>query len=113
MDTSHRYRHLKVKQPQRVKRRVDEHFTLPPTSLLADGQEAYLVKLPNFLHIEREPFDPEKYKAEEMEDEGEDEQATATESQRVKLKVENTIRWRVNAKDEGVCLMVTMCGVQA
>ncbi|XP_070922945.1 RNA polymerase-associated protein LEO1-like isoform X3 [Macaca nemestrina] len=60
------------------------------------GNELYFVKLPKFLSIEPKPFDPQFY-----EDEFEDEKVLDEEDRiRLKLKVENTIRWRIR-RDEG------------
>jgi len=58
----------------------------------------YLVKLPNFLHIDTEAFNEETFEEERDDAEDEDEEANT----RVKLKVENTVRWRPSAKDPEV-----------
>ena len=50
----------------------------------------HFVKLPNFLSVETRPYDPNFYEDEIDEDEVLDEEGRA----RLKLKVENTIRWR-------------------
>lgn len=48
----------------------------------------FLSRLPNFLNVDTKPFDPEMYNDDEQNaDEAEN-------MQRIKLKVENTIRWR-------------------
>ncbi|KAH9282648.1 RNA polymerase-associated protein LEO1 [Echinococcus granulosus] len=62
------------------------------------GREMYLVKMPNFLSVETRPFDPAFYEGELDEDEVLDEEGRT----RLKLKVENTIRWRLgkNANNE-------------
>ncbi|XP_031524545.1 RNA polymerase-associated protein LEO1-like isoform X1 [Papio anubis] len=61
------------------------------------GNELYFVKLPKFLSIEPKPFDPQFY-----EDEFEDEKVLDEEDRiRLKLKVENTIRWRIRRDEEG------------
>ncbi|KAF4101624.1 RNA polymerase-associated protein LEO1 [Onychostoma macrolepis] len=61
------------------------------------GSELYFVKLPNFLSVEPRPFDPQYY-----EDEFEDEEMLDEEGRtRLKLKVENTIRWRSRRDEEG------------
>ena len=54
------------------------------------GRELHFVKLPNFLSVETRPYDPSFYEDEIDEDEVLDEEGRA----RLKLKVENTIRWR-------------------
>ncbi|XP_017832352.1 RNA polymerase-associated protein LEO1-like isoform X1 [Callithrix jacchus] len=61
------------------------------------GNELYFVKLPKFLSIEPKPFDPQFY-----EDEFEDEKVLDEEDRiRLKLKVENTIRWRIRRDEAG------------
>ncbi|XP_028926778.1 RNA polymerase-associated protein LEO1 isoform X3 [Ornithorhynchus anatinus] len=61
------------------------------------GNDLYFVKLPNFLSVEPRPFDPQYY-----EDEFEDEEMLDEEGRtRLKLKVENTIRWRTRRDEQG------------
>ena len=63
------------------------------------GKAVHFIKLPNFLSIEPSPFDRETYEDEnpkEGEDALDDEGKT-----RVRLKVENTIRWRELKDEEG------------
>lgn len=54
------------------------------------GKEINFVKLPNFLSVDTHPYDASWYEDEIDEDEAQDEEGR----QRLKLKVENTIRWR-------------------
>lgn len=62
------------------------------------GKESHFVKLPNFLSVEPRPFDPETYEDDLLEkSETVDEEGQA----RVRLKVENTIRWRYEKDSEG------------
>ncbi|XP_062062630.1 RNA polymerase-associated protein LEO1-like [Lepus europaeus] len=61
------------------------------------GNELHFVKLPKFLSIDPKPFDPQFY-----EDECEDKKMLYDEDRiRLKLKVENTIRWRIRRDEEG------------
>ncbi|XP_025739920.1 RNA polymerase-associated protein LEO1-like isoform X2 [Callorhinus ursinus] len=61
------------------------------------GNELYFVKLPKVLSIEPKPFDPQYY-----EDEFEGEKMLDEEDRtRLRLKVENTIRWRKRRDEEG------------
>ncbi|KAI5936647.1 RNA polymerase-associated protein LEO1 [Manis javanica] len=60
------------------------------------GSEMYLVKLPRFLSVEPKPFEPQYY-----EDEFEDKVLDEEDKTRLKLKVENTIRWRIRRDEEG------------
>ena len=59
------------------------------------GDKIHFVKLPNFLSIDTHPYDPQWYEDEIDEDEVHDDEGRA----RLKLKVENTLRWR-NVTDE-------------
>ena len=81
--------------------KVDEESELPVEMPLTDinlGDQLNLVKLPNFLSIDTRPFDPETYE-DEIED---DNEITDDEGRsRLKLKVENTIRWRHALDDNG------------
>lgn len=60
-------------------------------------RDIYLVKMPNFLSVETRPFDPAYYEGELDEDEVFDEEGRT----RLKLKVENTIRWRTAKNEKG------------
>uniref|UniRef100_A0A915PJL6 RNA polymerase-associated protein LEO1 n=1 Tax=Setaria digitata TaxID=48799 RepID=A0A915PJL6_9BILA len=57
----------------------------------------YFVKFPNFLSIEPRPFDQDHYEDEFDEDDLLDEEGRA----RLKLRVENTIRWRYVLDEDG------------
>lgn len=66
-----------------------------------DGQQVYLLKVPNFLHFEPRPFDPDTFEGEV----GDEEEAATAEDQeglrqRIKLKVDNTVRWRFRNPDD-------------
>lgn len=85
---------------------MDEEQDKPPASptrieveiprIIADlGKSIHFVKLPNFLSIDTHPYDPQWYEDEIDEDEVHDDEGRA----RLKLKVENTIRWR-NVTDQ-------------
>lgn len=57
----------------------------------------YFVKLPNFLSVDCKPFDPETYEDEIEDEDSLDEEGRA----RLKLKVENTVRWRQSFHPDG------------
>jgi len=84
----------------------EEEETLPETRIDVEipkittdlGKAIHFVKLPNFLSVETRPFIPANYEDEIDEEETLDEEGR----QRLKLKVENTIRWRERFNDEGV-----------
>jgi RNA polymerase-associated protein LEO1 len=61
------------------------------------GKEIHFVKLPNFLSVEPKPFDPETYDDENKTGEPLDDEGNT----RVRLKVENTMRWRYEKDAEG------------
>merc|ERR1719508_330752 len=60
------------------------------------GKELHFVKLPNFLSVDSRPYDQEMYEDEMDEETMQDEEGRA----RLKLKVENTIRWRQGTDKE-------------
>lgn len=74
--------------------RIDVEVPKISTNL---GNEVHFVKLPNFLSVECRPFDAETYEDEIEDEDSLDEEGRA----RLKLKVENTIRWRIGFDDEG------------
>jgi len=61
------------------------------------GENIHFVRFPNFLSVEPRPFDPEYYEDEVEEDDDLDEEGRT----RLKLKVENTIRWRKQILEDG------------
>lgn len=61
-----------------------------PSNCPSFGSDLHYVKLPNFLSIDSREYDPEFYEDEIDEFEQQDNEGRA----RLKLKVENTIRWR-------------------
>ena len=62
------------------------------------GKEIHFVKLPNFLSMESRPFDPDTYEDELDEDQNQQDEEGKT---RLKLRVENTIRWRQGYDKDG------------
>ena len=62
------------------------------------GKEIHFVKLPNFLSMDSRPFDPDTYEDELDEDQNQQDEEGNT---RLKLKVENTIRWRQSYDKDG------------
>lgn len=65
-----------------------------------------MAQLPNFLTIETRPFDPETYDEAEVEEIRDEDGKT-----RVRLRVENTIRWRYKTDDTGgLQLNEDVCG---
>lgn len=68
-----------------------------PSTCSSIGSKLYYVKLPNFLSIDTREYDPQFYEDEIDDDEQLDNEGRA----RMKLKVENTIRWRTVKDSEG------------
>merc|ERR1711874_411732 len=85
-------------------RRDEEEDQVPETRIDVEvpkistdlGRELHFVKLPNFLSVESRPYDQETYEDEMDEEMTQDEEGRA----RLKLKVENTIRWRQGVDKE-------------
>lgn len=92
-------------QEPREKPEEEEEVEIPETRIDVDmpkiwtelGKELHFVKLPNFLSVETRPYDPNTYEDEIDEEETLDEEGRA----RLKLKVENTMRWRTVFDKEG------------
>ncbi|KAI1301804.1 RNA polymerase-associated protein LEO1 [Halotydeus destructor] len=91
---------------QRSPEEEEEREPIPePTRINVDipriisdlGKEVNYVKLPNFLSIDTHPYDPQWYEDEIDDEDLQDEEGRA----RMKLKVENTIRWRSVADENG------------
>ncbi len=61
------------------------------------GKDVHFIKLPNFLSVEARPFDPETYEDENPKGDALDEEGKT----RVRLKVENTLRWRYEKDADG------------
>ena len=61
------------------------------------GKDLHFVKLPNFLSVECRPFDANTYEDEIEDEDSLDEEGRA----RLKLKVENTMRWRQGFDEDG------------
>lgn len=89
-------------QEQPPEEQQEEEEEAPEEELIADIPELpalnpadlYLVSLPNFLHVNPKPFDPNTYEGEDDENEHDNENENDDNFNRIKLKVENTIRWR-------------------
>merc|ERR1712130_913734 len=62
------------------------------------GRDIHFVKLPNFLSVESRPFDSQTYEDEMDEEQSQQDEEGRT---RLKLKVENTIRWRQGFDKDG------------
>ena len=97
-DAEEKKRDEEEKEPQRYDDKPDEE-PVPETRIDVEvpkintnlGKEIHFVKLPNFLSMEARPFDPKTYEDEMDDDSNQQDEEGRT---RLKLKVENTIRWR-------------------
>merc|ERR1719394_598938 len=91
-------RNQKKKEPARYDDKPEEE-SVPETRIDVEvpkintdlGKEIHFVKLPNFLSMESRAFDPDNYEDEMDDDNSQQDEEGRT---RLKLKVENTIRWR-------------------
>jgi len=86
----------KAEEEQIPETRIDVEVPKINTDL---GKDIHFVKLPNFLSVESRPFDSQTYEDEMDEDMNnqQDEEGRT----RLKLKVENTIRWRQGFDKDG------------
>lgn len=78
-------------EPEPVTSVIEADMPIFPSMM---NEQLFFVKMPNFLSVEPRAFDPEFYDEEVDEEELQDEEGRS----RLKLKIENTIRWRY-AKD--------------
>lgn len=85
----------KPEEDQIPETRIDVEVPKINTDL---GRDIHFVKLPNFLSVESRPFDEANYEDEMDEDQSQQDEEGRT---RLKLKVENTIRWRPSFDKEG------------
>lgn len=76
-----------------------------PRCNISLGKELYFIKLPNFLSVDTKPFDSQFYEDEIDDDEILDEEGRT----RLKLKVENTIRWRYSKDKDGNDIKESNC----
>jgi RNA polymerase-associated protein LEO1 len=67
--------------------------------------------MPSFVDVDPKPFHPDTYMGPEHENEDSSQGQTIRESMTIKLKVENTVRWRwfkdASGKDVGNILLVS------
>lgn len=73
------------------------HETEQPVANPQLGKDLHYVKLPNFLSISTHEYDPLYYEDEIDDDEDRDYEGRA----KLKLRVENTIRWRKSKEEDG------------
>jgi len=85
----------KPEEEQIPETRIDVEVPKINTDL---GRDIHFVKLPNFLSVESRPFDSQTYEDEMDEDQNQQDEEGRT---RLKLKVENTIRWRQGFDKDG------------
>ncbi|KIM68017.1 hypothetical protein SCLCIDRAFT_20481 [Scleroderma citrinum Foug A] len=73
---------------------VDVHIPNIPFPRSSDGQY-WVIRMPNFVKVDSKPFHPDTYVGPEQDDEDTNASENMREkSMTIKLKVENTVRWR-------------------
>ncbi|KAG6817539.1 hypothetical protein H0H87_007507 [Tephrocybe sp. NHM501043] len=92
----------RLASPERERRQAleyEEEDMPPDIAVEVKEAENWVIRMPNFVKVDSKPFHPDTYIGPEHEDEelGGD---IRERSMSIKLKVENTVRWRW-AKDEG------------
>lgn len=88
---------LEYQETKRVLESTLANYAAPESS---DG-ELYYIKMPNFLTVAEKPFDPRSY-LEEARSEYEEMVANSYDNyQRVRSRIENTIRWRYIKNSDG------------
>ncbi|KAJ8094653.1 Paf1 complex component [Marasmius tenuissimus] len=75
-------------------REAEVSFPNLPMPTSTNG-ENWVIRMPNFVKVDSKPFHPETYIGPEQEDEyGSQAESVREKSMSIKLKVENTVRWR-------------------
>uniref|UniRef100_H2YRA0 RNA polymerase-associated protein LEO1 n=1 Tax=Ciona savignyi TaxID=51511 RepID=H2YRA0_CIOSA len=86
-------------EPEQVKESMETRIEVEIPKIATDlGSSIHFVRFPNFISAEARPFDPAVYEDEIEEDELLDEEGRT----RLKLKVENTMRWKKYVDENGI-----------
>ncbi|KAI9066955.1 Leo1-domain-containing protein [Trametes sanguinea] len=88
-------------EQQVLEQRLEADVAIPniPVPKSSDGTY-WVIRMPNFVKVDSKPFHPDTYVGPEQEDEeGHPTESLREKSMSIKLKVENTVRWRW-AKDQ-------------
>ncbi|KAL4063172.1 Leo1-like protein-domain-containing protein [Scleroderma yunnanense] len=81
---------------------VDVHIPNIPIPRSSDGQY-WVIRMPNFVKVDSKPFHPDTYVGPEQDDEDTNQNENVREkSMTIKLKVENTVRWRWFKDESGL-----------
>nr|XP_009859183.1 uncharacterized protein LOC494392 isoform X1 [Ciona intestinalis] len=89
-------------QQEQEKESMETRIEVEIPKIMTDlGSAIHFVRFPNFISVEARPFDPAVYEDEIEEDELLDEEGRT----RLKLKVENTMRWRKYVDENGIELL--------
>ncbi|CAP26298.2 Protein CBG06074 [Caenorhabditis briggsae] len=84
---------------EKEKEEVHDTEMLSGRVSLEFAEEApYYVRMPNFLSVATHPFDPQHYEEDEDDDQAKMDEEGRT---RLKLRVENTLRWRIRKDENG------------
>ncbi|KAI0666753.1 Leo1-like protein-domain-containing protein [Trametes maxima] len=79
-----------------VEQRLEADVAIPniPVPRSSDGSY-WVIRMPNFIKVDSKPFHPDTYVGPEQEDDdGHQSESLREKSMSIKLKVENTVRWR-------------------
>lgn len=74
-------------------------FSRAATRILTSRAQHWVIRMPNFVKLDSKPFHPDTYAGPEEDDDAQQAESLREKSMSIKLKVENTVRWRW-AKDE-------------
>ncbi|KAL1943097.1 hypothetical protein VTO73DRAFT_4768 [Trametes versicolor] len=88
-------------EPEQVlEQRLEADVAIPdiPAPRSSDGSH-WVIRMPNFVKLDSKPFHPDTYAGPEEDDDAQQAESLREKSMSIKLKVENTVRWRW-AKDE-------------
>ncbi|KAI0766567.1 Leo1-like protein-domain-containing protein [Trametes elegans] len=86
-----------------VEHRLEADVAIPNIPVPRSSDGAYwVIRMPNFIKVDSKPFHPDSYVGPEHEDEdGHNVESIREKSMSIKLKVENTVRWRWTKDQSG------------
>ncbi|KAH9888930.1 Leo1-like protein-domain-containing protein [Cubamyces lactineus] len=90
-------------EPEQVmEQRLEADVAIPniPVPRSSDGSY-WVIRMPNFIKVDSKPFHPDTYVGPDEDEEGQQSESLREKSMSVKLKVENTVRWRWGRDQHG------------
>ncbi|KAJ3526212.1 hypothetical protein NM688_g8285 [Phlebia brevispora] len=82
--------------------KLEAHANIPniPMPRSSDGNH-WVIRIPNFIKVDSKPFHPDTYAGPEEDEDAQTGESLREKSMSIKLKVENTVRWRWTKDENG------------